>query len=790
MEAGLTKQKTTIERWGIFIILLLFVTLAFAYSAINPIHEATDELRHYRFVRTLATEGRLPVQGQEACRSVGHHPPLFYALGALATAWIDTGRGICDTLPENPFWAYRYWDVGQDNKNQFLHGPEEAFPWSGEALAVHIVRVVNILIGAGVVFLTWLTARTIWPRQQGIALGAAGLVAFNPMFLYMSGAINNDIIAAFSGAAIIFACVLLLDDPSRFNWRWGIILGILYGIALMSKFNLAAIIVLIEATVTWAAWKKPYDPGSSTIDSQEMRTFARREEQKTRIKLWLVVNGALFLAASLLAGWWFVRNQILFGEPTGFQQVTELWGVRNPLESIGLAISELPYAWTTLWGRFGFGQIPLPEAIYTGLKILTTIGLIGMVIGFIRRATHRERVILLLLTANVGLFFLVLFNYMLVSPAGPNGRFFFPALSALAVLIVYGFSQFLLEISYWIKRDRRDSKTGDIEAGPRQPSFNGIALLVCIGMLALSLVVLLNYLTPAYARPPSLAQDAVVPNQADVQFDSLVTLLGYEISQTSAKPGEPIDVDLYWEVDAQPPGNYLLFLHLMDEANTMVAQRDTHPGLGKFPSNLWRPGDRFVDSIRLYLPETVYAPATGRLSIGLYAPGAYRLAASDKENRPLGDAVEIGTVELLPNDGDLPNNQDQNYGDEMRLAGYQYDRRLAGPGEVIEVSLYWQSLGDLDKDYIVEVRLHDEDGGEWGWADGRPAGGELPTDTWKSEQIVEDVHGITIDRNIPPGRYSMIISVRDVETEQRLNIIAEDGHWIGTHLKLGQIWIE
>jgi hypothetical protein len=126
----------------------------------------------------------------------------------------------------------------------------------------------------------------------------------------------------------------------------------------------------------------------------------------------------------------------------------------------------------------------------------------------------------------------------------------------------------------------------------------------------------------------------------------------------------------------------------------------------------------------------------------------------------------------------------------MRLAGYQYDRRLARPGEVIEVSLFWQSLADLDKDYIVEVRLHAEDDSEWGWADGRPAGGKLPTNTWKSEQIIEDVHGITIDRSIPSGRYSTIISVRDGETDQRLNIIAEDGHWIGTHLKLGQIWIE
>ena len=31
------------------------------------------------------------------------------------------------------------------------------------------------------------------------------------MFLYMSGGINNDVIAAFSGTAIVYACIRLLD---------------------------------------------------------------------------------------------------------------------------------------------------------------------------------------------------------------------------------------------------------------------------------------------------------------------------------------------------------------------------------------------------------------------------------------------------------------------------------------------------------------------------------------------------------------------------------------------------
>jgi hypothetical protein len=103
----------------------------------------------------------------------GAPPPLFYVLGAAATFWIDTGKPVCTTLEDNPFWQYRYWEVGDDNKNQYLHTAAEAFPWTGEALAAHIVRGLNVLLGAGVVYLTWLLGRLLWPKRPSLAVGAA-----------------------------------------------------------------------------------------------------------------------------------------------------------------------------------------------------------------------------------------------------------------------------------------------------------------------------------------------------------------------------------------------------------------------------------------------------------------------------------------------------------------------------------------------------------------------------------------------------------------------------------------
>jgi hypothetical protein len=773
---------------GIVGLLLAFIILAFAYSVVNPIHEATDELRHYRFARIIATTGRLPVQGQEPCRSQSHHPPLFYALGALATAWIDTGQDICDQPAENPFWAYRYWEVGRDNKNQYLHGLDEAFPWSGEALAAHIIRGINILIGAGVVLLTWATGRAIWPDRPAIALGAAAIVGFNPMFLYLSGAINNDVIAAFSGSAAVFACVLLLANPKRLNWRWGIWLGLLYGLALMSKFNLAVIILLIEAALTWAVLKKPYP--DETRDPENISHTEDHQIKGTRggrVKQWITINAILFLVAGLVAGWWFVRNQLLFGEPTGFQELTELWGVRDPRESFGLAISELPYAWTTLWGRFGFGQIPLPEAIYAGLKVFTALGLIGAILGFLRRATANERIILIFLAADVLLFSLVLFNYMLVSPAGPNGRFFFPGLSALALLVFYGLSQLVSIVQAAVLNAIQLAEGKANRAQKEAKALNYLAVGTALGMSALAVLVLFGYLRPAYARPPELDQSAEIPHPVEAHFDNLVTLLGYDISPPTLRPGEALDVELYWEVNARPPGDYLLFVHLMDEAQTMVAQRDTHPGLGSFPSSQWRPGDRFVDKIRVQIPETAYAPVTAGLSVGLYDPEAYRLAVFDEDDQLLGDAVELATVELLAPEGKFPNPQDQNFNDELRLVGYEFDKREATEGQSIQVDLYWEALQSLDADYLVQVRLVGEDGKIWATDDGRPAGENSPTNTWNEGDVIKDTHFLRVEPGTPEGRYPVVVSLIDADIGWQPSIVAEDGHLIDTHLKLAQI---
>lgn len=743
--------------------MLLFVTLGLAYSVVNPLHEATDELRHYRFVRYIVTYRTLPVQGEGACRFQSHHPPLFYLLGALATGWIETGRDVCYTPPENPFWAYRYADVGVDNKNMYLHSPGEAFPWTGEALAAHIVRAINVLIGAGTVWLTWAAGRAVWPRRRALAAGGAAFVAFNPMFLYMSGAINNDVIAAFSGAAVLVACLHLLRDEDGLRWQWGLVLGAVYGLALMSKFNMAAVALLIALAATWVAWRRG------------------------QWRQWLAVGFLTLAVAALIAGWWFVRNQLLYGEPTGLRTLAELWGARDPVESLPVALSELPYAWTTLWGRFGFGQIPLPEPFYDGLRWLVRFSLLGLFLPLLWGALRRETPMGLIafLSLNALLAFAVLFNYMLVSPAGAMGRFFFPGLPALSLLIFYGLSRWGLLLRPLWRRAR------SVVGGPSRSLAGALAIVANGGMLLFSLVALFGYLAPAYARPPAYDPGEPIPNEVNARFDEIATLRGYRLSARTLQPGEPLDVDLYWDVHGRPPGNFLLFLHLMDEAGTMVAQRDTHPGTGNYPTGQWQPGERFVDTIRIYVPETAYTPVTATLSVGLYAT-TYRLGITGPDGEGLGDSLELATLQLRPRT-DLypgadryPNPLDQNFNGEVRLIGYEYERRILAPGDGLSVTLYWKALQSDLPDYVAQVRLLDEAGHIVAAADARP---QPPAPSWAAGDVVADSHLVPLGVDLPPATYTVDVALLDAATQERQNIIADDGHWIDDHLNLAPVRI-
>ncbi len=101
---------------------------------------------------------------------------------------------------------------------------------------------------------------------------------------------------------------------------------------------------------------------------------------------------------------------------------------------------------------------------------------------------------------------------------------------------------------------------------------------------------------------------------ASVQEQALadaVILVGHDRAPHSPRPGEELQVSLYWEPLRPLEAEYHTFVHLLDPEGQKVAQSDRQPGGDYYPSNLWRPGERLRDEHLLVDPRR--CPA-GRLS--------------------------------------------------------------------------------------------------------------------------------------------------------------------------------
>ena len=111
---------------------------------------------------------------------------------------------------------------------------------------------------------------------------------------------------------------------------------------------------------------------------------------------------------------------------------------------------------------------------------------------------------------------------------------------------------------------------------------------------------------------------------------------------------------------------------------------------------------------------------------------------------------------------------DARLGDVVRLVGYRLEEEQTSPGQGLDLTLYWQALGEMETDYTVFVHLLDGEGHIRGQKDNPPAQGTWPTGRWKPGELVVDRYRVPVNPDAPPGRYTLVVGMYDLETMQRL----------------------
>jgi 4-amino-4-deoxy-L-arabinose transferase-like glycosyltransferase len=738
-----TIRSMTRTQRGLAVILVAFVILGFIYSLVTPIFEASDEVSHYPVVKYIADGYGLPVQDPkagDAWEQEGSQPPLYYALAAVLTGWINT-----DDMATIQ-WRNPLSNIGNPlrfgNKNLIVHTPAEAFPWRGAILAVHLIRFLSVLLQACTVLLTFLISWEIWPQRPELGLLAAAFVAFNPMFLFVAGSVNNDNLIVPLATLILFLLIRILKQGRPSHLQVGL-LGVLLGLVALTKLSGLGLLVLSILVLTVVA--------------------ARGREWGSWLR-WVAILG---VSVVLIAGWWYLRNWRLYGDPTGLNAMLEAAGRRLKPFSWQQSLDEFEGFRMSFWGVFGGFDLVAPNWVYRLYDALVVAGVAGLgVLAWQYRARLRsERVQLILLLVGWVVIILLSLLHWTSRTLASQGRLTFPAIAAISILLAYG-------LAGWTSRAWR----------------RRIAVAVSSVAFVLAASVPFWVIQPAYAKPPLLTVDQVPASaeRVDLIFANTLRLMAYELPVTVIHPGEQLPVKLYWQsIGANPQGkDYTVYTHLLGRGLRPVGQVNTYPGQGAYPTSLLRPGDVVQDDYRVPVAISATVPSLVRVQAGLYEYGVNNdapYAAYDSQGKPARSI--IGTVRLLPDaPPTYPISRPIRFdlSDQASLLGFDLGvggAEMMKPGDAISLTLYWQAQSRMAEDYQVFVHLvgPTPEASMVAQGDKSPLDGDWPTSAWEPGYPLRDEYSITLPPDLLPGTYELRVGLYRLSDGWRVPVLGPFG---------------
>jgi 4-amino-4-deoxy-L-arabinose transferase-like glycosyltransferase len=628
-------------------ILAIFASLCLAYSVTVPLGESPDELAHYRYVHYIDQVGRPPLTAEDRQLSgyKGHEPPLYYLLLHQATRPLRIAQQPMlkmldpDRQPQHSIASeVMLW-------NAVLHTADEAFPWQGTSLAWHLMRFLFIPLGMVTILCTYSIVRQLAPAHPPLALLAAGLNAFTPQFVYISAVLNNDNLAV--PLSVVSLWILVHVARGDLRWRWFVLLGVVVGLARITKFYTLILVPIIGIALLLIAWR--------------LRRWRR------------CLLGGLLLMALILAvsAPWIMAVQP--DDPASAPQgalgfvlkMLDILHTDRILRSQGMSASggDGPSAWLAMilsffrleprrwaellfksfWGYYGPMTIEAPAWFYMLMLALGLASLAGLGRTAWLAATKRQRGLLgahtglpLVILAVQAAAFLLLealfYTIMRRLPDTAQGRHLYSAMPAWMLLLALG-------LAGWLPRQKSPTVRDE---GPMMclPG-RGMVLILPGALCALSIyalpaVVLAPY-EPALPVRTSLSaswQPSVAMGQESAPG---LHLVGYGPAISRAAAGQPVTVRMVWQAQASVEAEYLLRIAAVDAQDRAYTLYLAQPLNGRWPTRAWDPGDYVLDEPTFTIPPGL---AEGRYGL--------RCAWLNDAAEMTGVELDAGTLEVVP----------------------------------------------------------------------------------------------------------------------------------------------
>ncbi len=553
-----------IERLPLHVLLpVAFFLVGLFYWYAAPNFEASDTVQHVGVIKWIAERGELPLQsadhdnlyGQEASQ-----PPLYYLLMAGIFSIMDT-TDFDDRFLPSPFPI-----IGDPlqlgNKNLLIY--KQVYPpdLRGSSLALYIIRLVSLGMGAVTVGAVYQSARTLQPARPGFALLAAAFTAFNPQFLFISASVSNDTLVNMLSALIAWNMLLMLRRG--FQTRRSIILALLIALAALTKLSGLVPGFVAALAALWVFRQ-----------SRERRGF-------------MIFLGATALCCLVIAGWWYLRNLALYGEPFGTATMLDNFG-RRSISPGQLVLQEFQGLRISYWAVFGAFNIVVDDRFYLLMDVLTLLSAAGM-IRFLWAQRRSTKLIsacaFLALTLTLGA---ALLMYWSTQTWASTGRLLFPYITSASLFLALGLCALRIPPA-----------------------------LIALPLLAFSLFAPIRYIIPNYDHPPALAALPEAAAAADAQWGDL-RLAGYELPPAQTwSPGDRIPITLYWRVEAQSPLAYALALSLLDADGETIRRFETWPGWGAMPHPWMKHHTIYRDDYIMLIPADAAETSEIQLDIRWY----------------------------------------------------------------------------------------------------------------------------------------------------------------------------
>ncbi|MCM8709406.1 glycosyltransferase family 39 protein [Clostridium sp. SYSU_GA19001] len=394
-------SKLDKERLFVVVLIACSFFLYIAWAVIIPFDHAPDEFQRFDIVNFIIKYRNLPISGDIR---------LFYGDYGISYA----------TTPYLPYIISAGLCIFADK--------------IGVNLPVYIIsRMLSVFSGVGTVYFSWLISKRIF-KQSKVKYFFPLFLAFIPQFAFISAYTNQDAFTVFLSSIMIYLWLLGLES----NWGYNVVIkvGIVSGLMALSYLNGYSIILATLFIV--------------------LITYKNKLSNSFFKKLLLCI-----FIIFIVSGWFFIRNYLIYdgdflGRNYGRALSEKLAipkykpSIRNTLKHRGLGIRYLLFntnwlsdTFKSFWGYFDYMILPMNNKYYFLMFLIVAASLIGLFYKIvyyyktdIKMLMRNKFYIALAFTSVIS--FILHSYYSIYSDYQPQGRYLFPALIALIILLCKG----------------------------------------------------------------------------------------------------------------------------------------------------------------------------------------------------------------------------------------------------------------------------------------------------------------------------------------------------------------